>query len=59
MIRRCDQKNQSLEETVTTLKNTLKKMKDSNDTTLKKLTSSSEEERNRLELLVHELKEEL
>lgn len=34
-------------------------MKDSTENSLKKLTTSTEEEKGRLELLVHELKEEL
>lgn len=59
MIRRCDLKNQSLEETATTLKNNIKKMKETMGTSIKQLTSNSEEEKSKLELLVQELKEEL
>jgi|JI10StandDraft_1071094.scaffolds.fasta_scaffold1250238_1 hypothetical protein len=56
MIRRCDIKNQTLEETVNSLKGNLKKMKESMGTSIKQLTSSSEEEKSKLEILVQELK---
>jgi len=41
MIKRCDHKNQTLEETVNTLKTSLKKVKGSMDTSIKKLTTCS------------------
>ena len=56
MIRRCDIKNQTLEETVNSLKGNLKKMKESMGTSIKQLTSSGEEEKSKLEILVQELK---
>lgn len=56
MIRRCDIKNQTLEETVSSLKANLKKMKESMGTSIKQLTSSSEEEKSKLEILVQELR---
>jgi hypothetical protein len=59
MIKKCDNKNQALESTVTTLKTNLKKFKVNTDTNLKKVTSSSEEERIKQELFIHELKAEL
>ena len=57
--RRCDNKNQNLEETVTSLKSNLKKVKDSMGNSIKQLTSSTEEEKGKLEMLSHELKVEL
>lgn len=59
MIKKYDTKNQALESTVTSLKSNLKKFKVNNDTSLKKMTTSSEEERSKLELFIHELKSEL
>jgi predicted RNase H-like nuclease (RuvC/YqgF family) len=59
MIKKCDGKNQALESTVTTLKANLKKFKVNTDTSFKKMSSSSEEERARQELFIHELKVEL
>lgn len=48
MIRRCDLKNQDLEESIATLKSSLKKTKDSMGTSIKKLTTSNESEKGRL-----------
>jgi hypothetical protein len=59
MIKKCDSKNQSLESTVTTLKTNLKKFKVNTDTSIKKVTSTSEEERLKQDLFIHELKTEL
>lgn len=59
MIKKCDSKNQALESTVTTLKTNLKKFKVNTDTSIKKMSSSSEEERAKQELFIHELKTEL
>jgi hypothetical protein len=59
MIKKCDNKNQALESNVTTLKTNLKKFKVNTDTNIKKVASSSEEERMKQELFIHELKAEL
>jgi hypothetical protein len=59
MIKKCDNKNQALESTVTTLKANLKKFKANTDTSFKKMSSCSEEERSKQELFIHELKVEL
>ena len=59
ILKRCDNKNQSLEDTVSSLKKDLKKNKENTDQSLKRLTNSSEEERGRLDLFVQELKAEL
>ena len=45
MIKKCDTKNQALESTVVSLKTNLKKFKVNTDTTMKKVTTCSEEER--------------
>lgn len=59
MIKRCDSKNQTLEQTVNTLKSSLKKVKENMDTSIKKLTSSSQEEKGKLQSFVQELKGEV
>lgn len=59
MIKKCDNKNQALESTVTTLKANLKKFKANTDTSFKKMSSTSEEERSKQEIFIHELKAEL
>jgi predicted nucleic acid-binding Zn-ribbon protein len=59
ILRRCDNKNQSLEDSVSSLKSNLKKMKDSMGSSIRQLTSTSEEEKGRLEMMVQELKAEL
>jgi chromosome segregation ATPase len=59
ILRRCDSKNQTLEETVTSLKTNLKKTKSSMDSELRQITSLSEEERGKLEMMVQEFKVEL
>lgn len=56
MIKKCDTKNQALESTVLSLKTNLKKFKANTDTSIKKVTSSSEEERMKQELFIQELK---
>lgn len=59
ILRRCDNKNQNLEDSISSLKSNLKKMKDSMGCSIKQLTSTSEEEKGKLEMLVQELKAEL
>jgi hypothetical protein len=48
MIKKCDTKNQALESTVTSLKTNLKKFKANTDTSLKKMSSYSEDEKSKL-----------
>lgn len=43
MIKKCDTKNQALESTVNSLKTNLKKFKANTDTSLKKMSSTSED----------------
>lgn len=52
MIKKCDTKNQALESTVLSLKTNLKKFKVNTDTTMKKVTTSSEEERMKQDLFI-------
>ena len=59
MLRRCDIKNQSLEEAVSSLKGNLKKVKDTMGSEIRQLTVSGEESKGKLELFVQELKNEL
>ncbi len=59
MIKKCDAKNQALESSVLSLKTNLKKFKVNTDTNLKKVTSSSEDERLKQELFIQELKSEI
>ena len=48
ILKRCDNKNQSLEDTVSSLKTNLKKVKDSMGNSIKQLTNSTEEEKGKL-----------
>lgn len=52
MIKKCDFKNQTLESTVLSLKTNLKKFKVNSDTSMKKMSTTAEEERNKLELFI-------
>ncbi len=56
MIKKCDTKNQTLEQTVESLKSNMKKFKVNTDTNIKKMTSSTDEEKGKMELFIHELK---
>ena len=47
-MKRCDNKNQSLEDTVSSLKTNLKKVKDNMGNSIKQLTNSTEEEKGKL-----------
>ena len=48
ILKRCDNKNQSLEDTVSSLKTNLKKVKDNMGNSIKQLTNSTEEEKGKL-----------
>ena len=52
ILKRCDNKNQTLEETVVSLKKDLKRTKENMDQSMKRLTTTSEDEKSRLDLFV-------
>lgn len=56
MLKKCDGKNVGLEETVNSLKQSMKKFKDYSEGNLKQLIEDSEAERVRLEGIIEELK---
>jgi len=48
MIKKCDFKNQTLESTVLSLKTNLKKFKINSETSMKKMSTTTEEERSKM-----------